>query len=167
MYASGALTGAAAVALALIGFASIVRPFPSSAASVVAFYCAGVIARIFPNIFPGSRWRIPKSWGARGSKFYAAVFGLVLGAGFVTALPSPSFYVLLAWGASAASVGGIFAGFLAFALARAAPIVLLAIREPLKGAEVGILESIRSAVARSRPLEVGVLVALALTFLRM
>lgn len=85
----------------------------------------------------------------------------------MTALPSPSFYVLLAWGASAASVGGIFVGFVAFAIARAAPVVLVAIREPLKGAEVGILESIRSAAALSRPLEVGVLVALALTFLRM
>ena len=43
----------------------------------------------------GSKWRIPRGWGAKGVAWHSFTFGVGLGTGFLTALPSPAAYVVV------------------------------------------------------------------------
>jgi hypothetical protein len=66
----------------------------------------------------GSTWRVPKRWARNGHLVYSGMFGLALGTGFMTALPSIAMLVLYAWALVAPSWSLIWPVFLVFAVAR-------------------------------------------------
>lgn len=74
------------------------------------------------------RWIIPRDWQAYGGRMIATLFGFNLGLGWRTHVATNGFWLLLG---SAAIVGGqlhwVFA-FVAFAIARAVPLYVLALR---------------------------------------
>jgi hypothetical protein len=77
--------------------------------------------------FPSSTWQVPRTWAQRGWVTFTASFGAILGAGILTRIASPGFYVVLAWGLSAPDWDAIWPPFLAFGLARAAPSLVIAL----------------------------------------
>lgn len=65
---------------------------------------------------------------------YSGVFGGILGAGILTALPSVGFYALLAWGLAATSWQPVVMVFGAFSAGRGLPFLLAAVSAARRGA---------------------------------
>ena len=97
---AGALATAALVRLG----AALLGDVPAAVAGAVALASA-LAAAAAPDFFPSSAWRVPRTWGWRfGSRGYVMLFGGILGLGLLTAVPSISFYTLVAWGLTAVVV---------------------------------------------------------------
>lgn len=80
-----------------------------------------------PLPVPTRHWLVPRKWGRFGDKWFAGVFGLVLGTGFFTVMPFIGFYVLVLWCGLLNSPleSGAVAGV--FGLTRGVPVLLTAI----------------------------------------
>jgi hypothetical protein len=115
--------GSAALGVTLHLIGSWVRP-PDLLVGATAVIAAAMAGGLVPSL-PASRWRIPRSWSTFGEGPFVLLFGLVLGLGVLTALPSFGFYVLIAWGLTA-SFYVTWPAFLAFAAGRAVPVVAAA-----------------------------------------
>jgi len=102
-------------------------PIGSSFTGLVAAAAALTATGLLPVRFPSSKWQVPREWARLGWVAFTASFGAILGAGVLTRIASPGFYVVLAWGLSAPDWGAIWPAFLAFGLARAAPSVAIAL----------------------------------------
>ena len=132
---------------------------PDAVAGVVVLWCAATTLHLVPDLLPNSGWRVPRTWGWLGRRRYAAIFGGILGFGAFTALPSVSFYALLAWGATANSWRNVLVVFAGYGLSRAAP-VLLALSRPAYAGEMAVVERAVVAAHFVRPVESAVLVGL-------
>lgn len=73
---------------------------------------------------PQRHWQVPQSWGRHGRVAYAAAFGVVLGAGFLTFVPYVGYHLLLGVCVVGADPqrGGML--MVIFGMARAAPVLL-------------------------------------------
>jgi hypothetical protein len=75
---------------------------------------------------PESHWQVPRHWQlTMGRPLALFVFGLVLGCGVFTAIPSGAFYALLLWPLLLASPIGGVAIFSAYGVGRVLPIIVL------------------------------------------
>lgn len=96
----GLAAGGLFLGLIVAGFRLPFSYFPFST-QLVLVAVAGAIAFVVsaglvPVELEGSHWRIPRIWGRHGSRWHSFTFGVGLGSGFMTALPSPcAYYVLL------------------------------------------------------------------------
>lgn len=92
--------------------------------ALVALLYEGRELRGWPLPVPTRHWQVPKHWGQYGEPFYAAAFGVILGAGFFTFVTFIGDYLLLLLCFLFANPlqGGMLMA--AFGLARAAPILL-------------------------------------------
>jgi hypothetical protein len=111
-------TGALAIAAALrmtwvVGF-----HLPNAAVSTAAVVTALIAARVLPDVLPDSTWRIPERWARSGQTVFSAIFGLLLGAGVVTARPSVGYPVILMGALALSSSWMGFAVLGAFGVAR-------------------------------------------------
>ena len=128
-YAAGTVVGGVAC---LVAGHTILRTFgglPAVAVAAVCILAAFSVSRLLPNVFPSSRWRVPRRWSTRlGQTGFAAAFGLSLGLGFLTALPSASLYAVVA-AASLFSTTTALAVGLAFGTARFVPVLAAALAQ--------------------------------------
>ena len=122
-YVAGDFAGAVALATAAFLIQWATRfDFPRLALGLVAAVCVFLPSRV--HWVSISRWRVPRTWGARGRSWFALMFGFALGTGFLTATPSVGFFVLVCWLLSASTASGLLI-VTAFALARAiAPVAI-------------------------------------------
>lgn len=102
------------------------RP-PAVVVGFIALTCAWAAGtnRTMPII--QSRWMIPRSWGRLGSLPYSAIFGWILGLGFVTRVGSVGYYVLLVWGLASQTWSEVGLVFCAYGACRALPLLAIAI----------------------------------------
>lgn len=141
------------------------RP-PRWALAVLAALLALVAGKVLALHLPGSPLRVPRSWARLGHTGYSAVFGMALGTGVTTALPSPGLYALIAWGLFAPSWSAVWPVFLAFSLGRAVPFLLLAIHAARTNQFADhALDRARVSAALLAPAEATVLAALATVWL--
>jgi hypothetical protein len=117
-YLLGLLGGSGALAFALL-LVPIRLPLVVAAAVAIV---VSLISALTPIALPQSRWRVPSVWSQLGPRRYAGAFGVALGLGVVTALPSNGFYVLLFVGLSSESWLLILLALLLFGVARAVPV---------------------------------------------
>lgn len=120
-----ALVAGAVLLGTLLDIVGAIAALPTIVVGITALVAAGMAAGLLPAP-PSSPWRVPRSWSTFGERPFVLVFGLALGAGVLTALPSFGFYVLLAWGLTAGLQLGLPA-FVAFAGGRAAPVLFAAV----------------------------------------
>jgi hypothetical protein len=124
VFVVSAALGSLAAGAALWAAATPVR-LPLAAVGVVA-----VLAVLVGDRGPTSSWRIPRHWCSGGILRCAAVFGSLLGVGFLTAVASPGLYVLWSWAFASRSWSLAWPAFLAFGLGRGLP--ALAVRARLR-----------------------------------
>lgn len=123
-HVSGLLIGA--LILSLVGFAvhSILTFSSVRAASfVTSIVLVGGIAWVGRNL-PSIGFEVPLVWRRWGDEVYALVFGLALGSGVTTRVPSPGFYVICIWTVLWGQSLALAVVFSAFALGKAIPLVL-------------------------------------------
>lgn len=147
----------------LLGAALAVEPLrlPLVATRGVALVIAAATAFV-AVVIPQSLWRVPREWGYWGPQRYAAAFGFLLGLGFVTAIPSPAFYVLIVLALSNVSPALIVAVFASFGAIRALPLVIASVASARSGEyPTGIVERFRVISDWAAPVEIVLLVALA------
>jgi hypothetical protein len=72
----------------------------------------------FPDNLAAGGFKVPRHWEAWGASRYLGVFGVFLGMGFVTTMPSSTMVVLIAWMWHLHVLGLILITFEAFALGR-------------------------------------------------
>jgi hypothetical protein len=110
--AGGLALGAAAHLLGQIGMAPAWLGPVAAAAALIGMVGPSAVRRAVARW----GWPVPRSWQALGSVPFAGLFGLLLGVGVVTRLPSLGFVALLAWllttpaWASAIVLGLVFGG---------------------------------------------------------
>ena len=76
---------------------------------------------------PQSRWQVKRAWALDlHPRVAALLYGLMLGFGVITRIPTGLFYALLIWVASSCDTGFGALVFLLVGLGRALPVVLLA-----------------------------------------
>jgi hypothetical protein len=124
----GLLTGAAGLALALLGLHSL---FHGRAGVAIALGSTPLVVGVFAiadrrERLIGSTWRVPRSWGRFGGSSFALLFGAALGFGWLTALPGPLIFALPFW-AGVLSPLALCASAAGFALGRFAGSVLPAV----------------------------------------
>jgi hypothetical protein len=125
VYAAAVPLGAVVLALSL-HLAGTGLSVPRQAVGAVALAGAAIAIGAMPDLFPRSKWRIPREWTRLGPLGYSAIFGTILGVGFLTAIPSIAFYPMMTWGLAAESWASLLPVFLAFGLIRPVPLVLVA-----------------------------------------
>jgi hypothetical protein len=112
-----------------------------------------------------SRWALPQRWAGYGHNTYAALFGLILGAGIFTAISSAGFYTLLAYGLEAPKLGLVWPVFLAFGAARYLPLLLVAVSPPGRQGQLHVaLQWVSSLANLALPIEVMALAAIGVAF---
>ena len=159
------LAGSAAVAAALVLSARVAAHLPAHGLAVVCALAAVAVAARVP--VPGSRWMVPREWARIGTVAYSAAFGLALGTGVMTLLPSAALYALLAAAQAAPAAWQAFALLLCFAAARAALVVFLTARSaggrlhPVAG-----LDRLRDRMAGLDVAEIVLLAGLSVALLR-
>jgi MFS family permease len=157
--AGGALVGAVAGALGWSVFAALAHPpaAPIAAVLVVAAIVAVLIDRgVLPVRLPSWQRQVDERWLTTYRGWvYGAGFGLQLGAGVVTRIPSASFHLVLL---AAAATGSVALGALVgvtFGTVRALPILLAGRhRDPARlnafhqrmDAATGVADRVTSAV---------------------
>ena len=119
-----ALVAGSVLLAAILDMVGELAPIPTIVVGITAVAAASMAAGLVPAL-PSSPWRVPRSWSTFGERPFVVVFGLALGAGVLTALPSFGFYVLLAWGLTVGLQLALPA-FVAFAGGRAAPVLFAA-----------------------------------------
>jgi hypothetical protein len=144
-----------------VGF---VEPVPRTVAAVLFLLSAGAVAGVWPR-FPTSRWRVPRIWAKHGETAYAAVFGFILGVGFVTASPSPGLVAVAVGVMTLGSWNEASLVFVAFALARMTPLVAVAISAARRQGAFDLLERFGSLAVGFASVEVVVLLAAAAGFM--
>lgn len=82
----------------------------------------------WPTWYLWTGWRVPRQWRVYGYPTYGAIFGFVLGLGFLTEIASVGYYFLPIWNLSSLSFAWILPPSIAFGFARFLPVVL-AIRQ--------------------------------------
>jgi hypothetical protein len=159
VYASALLLGAAALGSIVHIAARAAGYLPDAVAGAIVLWCAATFLHLVPDVLPNSRWRIPRGWGWLGRRAYIALFGGILGFSALTALPSVSFYALLAWGATASSWRNVLAVFVAYGLSRATP-VLMALSRPAYAGDMVVVDGVALAARILTPVESAILVGL-------
>src|SRR5438067_12023313 len=99
--------GSLVLGLVLYSFHHIF-PVPQIAAGWLVLSIAAMVA--FQLRIPKleSRWRVPRSWARFGHVWYATLFGLILGFGLVTAIPSAGLYAVVTWALAANGWGQLW-----------------------------------------------------------
>lgn len=137
LHCVGILIGAIAIGLVTIGISQLVA-FPSGVTGALVLTlalagCVAIFARGDMSTAAGSAWRVPRNWAAVGHSTYAAVFGVALGAGFITALPSVGLLGIFLWAVADAKPVIVLVVFVAFALGRVLPFLAIAERSRRTG----------------------------------
>jgi hypothetical protein len=78
----------------------------------------GVLRFIRPDTIGFGGWKVPREWSSWGLRRYLVVFGVFLGMGVVTTMPSPAMLALVAWTWHLHSLPLIAATFGAFVAGR-------------------------------------------------
>lgn len=165
-HASGTLLGSAATATLLVLSTRTVGHLPAVAVASVCLAAAAALLAESRIRLPASRWMVPQSWARFGHSGFAALFGVALGAGFVTLLPSAGWYGVVATAQAGAPWWTAFAVLLAFGTARAAMAPVLTFRSARDGVHpVARLDALAAAARRLRPVEMALLVALGVVLL--
>jgi hypothetical protein len=163
-HTAGMLAGSALTGLALVGLAHLLGPLPDSALAAICLAAAvALVAQTRVAVpLPGSRWMVPREWARFGTTGYAALFGLALGTGVATLLPSPAFYAVLAAGLAAPAWWQAVVLLLGFGAARAGLVPLLTARSVRRRLPPPLdSDRLREAMARLGFLEVALLACLA------
>ena len=98
-HAGGLLVGAAITAVVIGSVGSLIDVKPE----VVGLYIfgVGIVAVVLGHRRRlGSDWRVPGTWSRFGGVRYSGLFGVALGVGGLTALPSIGAFAVIAWGMS-------------------------------------------------------------------
>ncbi len=162
----GLLAGAVGVAAAWHWLGTLAGHPPRWALGLLAVLLALVAGELLPLRLPGSPWRVPRSWGRLGHVGYASVFGIALGTGLATALPSPGLYALVAWGLAAPGWPAVWPVFGAFAAGRAVPLLVVAAHaDRRRGHPDQELETASRIASRLSPAESMLFAALAVIWL--
>ena len=120
----GVALGVVAFAIARLGTDRI----SLAAAVVVALvYSTSELLRLGWPV-PQRHWQIPQSWGILGRPAYAAAFGAILSAGFLTFIPFAGYYVVTLLAVAMADWQLSALIMTVFAWARVAPVLALAHR---------------------------------------
>ena len=160
-HVAGMLLGSAATASLLVLSARLAGRLPAPAVAAVCLLAASALAVEARVALPGSRWMVPHSWARFGHSGFAALFGLALGAGFVTLLPSAGWYGVVAAAQADATWWSAFAILLSFGAARALLVPLLTARSAHDGVHpVARIEALAATARRLRPVELALLVML-------
>jgi hypothetical protein len=160
-HVAGMLAGSAATASLLVLSTRLLGRLPGAAVAVICLLAAAALLAEPRLQLPGSHWMVPRSWARFGHSGFAALFGLALGAGFVTVLPSAGWYGVVAAAQAGAPAWTAFAVLLAFGVARAAMVPVLTVRSMRDGAHpVARIGALATAQRRLRPVEMLLLVAL-------
>ena len=160
-HVAGMLLGSAATASLLLLSSRLLGPMPVAATAAVCLLAAGALL-VEPRLrLPGSHWMVPRSWARFGHSRFAALFGLALGAGFVTLLPSAGWYGVVAAAQAGTTWWSAFAIVLSFGAARALLVPLLTARSAHDGAHpVARIGALAATARRLRPVELTLLVML-------
>jgi opacity protein-like surface antigen len=160
-HVAGMLLGSAATASLLAISARLAGPLPAAAVAAVCLLAAAALlaeSRLRP---PGSHWMVPHSWARFGHSGFAALFGVALGAGFVTVLPSAGWYGVVAAAQAGTPWWAAFAILLSFGAARALLVPFLTAWSARHGAHpVARIDALAATARRLRPVELALLVAL-------
>jgi hypothetical protein len=70
---------------------------------------------------PTRHWLIPKGWAAYGTPRFEMIFGLILGAGFLTVIPFIGYYLLIAYCLTCGAIAKASAAMAVFGALRAIP----------------------------------------------
>jgi hypothetical protein len=162
-YVLALLAGAVILAGALAGISALLGKVEPAIVGVAAAIGAAAAAGLIPSL-PSSPWRVPRSWARLGEWGYATAFGFVLGLGIVTAIPSSGFYVLMVWALSTEWATAL-AAFIAFALARSAPLFAALAGDPERITASAFSWRARSITTKARVLESSLLVVAAVILL--
>ena len=92
---------------------------------IEAVYIAADVADIRLPV-PTSTWQVPRSWVHHGEATFAFLFGLSLGAGFLTVVPFVGFYSLLISIALVQPPSLAIATMLVYGVVRSAPLIAVA-----------------------------------------
>jgi hypothetical protein len=156
------LLGSATTAALLLLTARVAGPLPGAAVCAVCAMAALALPGESRLRLPGSHWMVPRSWARFGYSGYSALFGLALGAGFVTLLPSAGWYGVIAVAQAGSPWWTAFAVLLAFGAARAAMTPLLTARSARTGEHpVARIPALAAMSRRLVPMEMLLLGALA------
>jgi hypothetical protein len=166
LYAFAVVAGALATAALVQLGAALLGDVPAAVAGAVALASA-LAAATAPDFFPSSAWRVPRTWGWRfGSRGYVMLFGGILGLGFVTAVPSISFYTLVAWGLTADAPAAVWLLFAVFGVARAIPsLVVVTLANTRHRDPVALLDLARGRASTLLAAEIWVLAAVGIMLL--
>jgi hypothetical protein len=127
------LAGSALTAGVLAATARLLGPLPAGAVGAVCLLAAVALLGDPWLRLPGSHWVVPRSWARFGHTGHAALFGLALGSGVATLLPSAGWYALLAVAQASPPWWTTFAVLLCFGAARGALVPLLTVRSARTG----------------------------------
>lgn len=159
-YVVAVLSAATATGLVFFALGRLLWQRPVQVIALAALGAALASSGLVPVRLPQSAWRVPKSWNRFGPTAFSALFGAVLGFGFLTAISSTGYYVLLVWAAISPIWSDVWPVFIAFGTGRAIPLILAAILAgEQEGRLQGVLQRIRSAARAMVYVEIGLLVA--------
>lgn len=160
-YVVAVLSAAMATGLLFFALGRFLWQRPLQIVAFVALGSALISSGLVPVRSPQSPWRIPKSWNRFGPTTFAALFGFVLGLGFLTVVSSSGYYVLLVWAAMSPAWSDVWPAFVAFGAGRVMPLILAAILagEPESRQLQRVLQKMRSAAPTMVYLEISLLVA--------
>jgi hypothetical protein len=130
---------------------------------LLATYATAVTAGVVRDWIPRSPWRVPQGWGRFPRSLHAALFGGVLGLGFLTAAPSVGFFVVLSWPAAANDALLAVMPALCFGLARASSLALVWATTESTAQIVAAVDRGRRVAAAMGPVESFLLAALTAT----
>jgi hypothetical protein len=138
-YIASLIGGAAVVGVGLAVVGSTIPPFQDRAAVSVMVAVQGVLVLREMGIaripLPERHWAVPRHWQCTLPPLKASAgYGLLLGSGVATRIPSSSFYGLLGWTLIDGHPVWAFGWFAAFGVGRAVP-VLLRIALDARGAD--------------------------------
>mgnify|MGYP001171558240 CR=1 FL=1 len=165
-YVAALAAGATVTASVVYGVGRyVVHPSPRVVGLVALVTVLGGTGLI-PIPLPESKWAVPRSWRRFGHVLYAAIFGGILGLGFVTAVASLALYTIVAWGLTVAIWLPLWIVLLMFAVARSVPLLVVAARAHLgDGYLLKLLCSLQRVASRTFFLELGLLGMTAAVFL--
>lgn len=157
------LGGSALTAALLLLTRRAAGPMPAwSVATICLLAAVAVVAGPRARV-PGSAWMVPREWARLHPTGYAAAFGVVLGTGVLTVLPSAALYALLAVAQSAPAWWQCLAVLLTFGAARAGFTAILTMRSVTGSTHpIAHVRGMHARAARAVPLEVGLTVMLGL-----
>jgi hypothetical protein len=115
-YLIGLLLGAGISTVVVYSLGLLWRP--SALLVGVLAVILGLGRVFFPRNVAAGGWKVPRNWELWGPVRYLGAFGLFLGMGFVTTMPSPTMVVLIAWMWHLHSLPLILVTFEGFALGR-------------------------------------------------